>query len=183
MVCLSRLLLCVHCHTEQQFETVQALFQKNTFTAILLAAFTPIPFKVFTVMGGVLQAPLIPFLLGAIIGRSMRYYTLGLLFFIFGEKIRVYIERHFERVTLILGIVLIIGYHLLLFAMIYYLFKHMHLAFVKTCLLDKEVETMSYLPLFGLKEKQNPRFIIVPIPWEGTVSYNTGTSCRPSVFI
>ncbi len=94
--------------TEQQFETVQALFQKNTFTAILLAAFTPIPFKVFTVMGGVLQAPLIPFLLGAIIGRSMRYYTLGLLFFIFGEKIRVYIERHFERVTLILGVILVI---------------------------------------------------------------------------
>ena len=38
---------------------------------------------------------------------------------------------------------------------------------------------MSYLPLFGLKEKQNPRFIIIPVCWEGTVSYNTGTSCGP----
>ena len=94
--------------TQEQFETVQSLFQKNTFTAILLAAFTPIPFKVFTVMGGVLQAPLIPFILGAIIGRGMRYYALGLLFFIFGEKIKVYIEKHFERATLILGIILIL---------------------------------------------------------------------------
>ena len=94
--------------TQEQFETVQSLFQANTFTAILLAAFTPIPFKVFTVLGGVLHAPLIPFILGAIIGRGLRYYTIGLLFFIFGEKIRFYIEKHFERVTLIFGIALII---------------------------------------------------------------------------
>ena len=38
---------------------------------------------------------------------------------------------------------------------------------------------MSYLPLFGLKEKQNPRFIIIPACWEGTVSYNIGTSFGP----
>ena len=38
---------------------------------------------------------------------------------------------------------------------------------------------MSYLPLFGLKERPNPRFMIIPVPWEGTVSYNTGTSFGP----
>ena len=38
---------------------------------------------------------------------------------------------------------------------------------------------MSYLSLFGLKEKQNPRFIIIPVSWEGTVSYNKGTSLGP----
>ena len=94
--------------TQQQFETVQSLFQANTFTAILLAAFTPIPFKVFTVMGGMLHVPLIPFILGSIIGRGMRYYTLSALFFIFGEKIKGYVEKHFETATLILGLILII---------------------------------------------------------------------------
>ena len=94
--------------TQEQFEKAQSLFQANTFTAILLAAFTPIPFKVFTVLGGVLHVPLIPFTLGAIIGRGMRYYTIGLLFFIFGEKIRVYIEKHFETATLVLGLILVI---------------------------------------------------------------------------
>lgn len=33
--------------------------------------------------------------------------------------------------------------------------------------------------LFGLKEKANPRFIVIPVPWEGTVSYKTGTSLGP----
>ena len=102
--------------TQEQFETVQVLFRNNAFTAILLAAFTPIPFKVFTVMGGFLQVPLVPFILGAIIGRGMRYYTLGILFFVFGEKIKFYIEKYFERATLILGLILIIiitGYYFL----------------------------------------------------------------------
>ena len=38
---------------------------------------------------------------------------------------------------------------------------------------------MSYLPLFGLKEKQNSRFVIISMPWEGTVSYSIGTSNGP----
>ena len=38
---------------------------------------------------------------------------------------------------------------------------------------------MSYLPLFGLEEKREPRFIIIPVCWEGTVSYNAGTSSGP----
>ena len=33
--------------------------------------------------------------------------------------------------------------------------------------------------LFGLKEKANPKFIVIPVPWEGTVSYKTGTSFGP----
>lgn len=101
--------------TQEQFQTVQSLFQANTFTAILLAAFTPIPFKVFTITGGVLQVPILPFLLGTIIGRGLRYYILGGLFFVFGESIRVYVEKHFEKATLILGL-------LFLFALIYYYF-------------------------------------------------------------
>ena len=90
--------------TPEQFQTVQSLFQEATFITIVLAAFTPIPFKVFTITGGVLQAPLLPFILGSVIGRGLRFYTQGVLFFIFGEKIRYSVEKHFEKVTWILGL-------------------------------------------------------------------------------
>lgn len=99
--------------TPEQFQTVQSLFQQNTFTAILLAAFTPIPFKAFTITGGVLQAPLLPFILGSIIGRGLRFYLQGVLFFIFGEKIKCHVEKHFEKATIALGF-------LFLFIVIYY---------------------------------------------------------------
>ena len=90
---------------ETQFLLVQKYFQENTFTAIVIAAFTPIPFKAFTVVGGVLGAPLIPFILGSIFGRGARYFLLGVLFFLFGDKIRHFVEKHFERVTILITIV------------------------------------------------------------------------------
>ncbi len=102
--------------TQEQFQKVQLLFQSNTFTAIVLAAFTPIPFKVFTVVGGMLHVPLLPFVLGSIVGRGLRYYLLGGLFFIFGEKIKVYVERHFEKATLLIGLIFVL-------ILIYYYFK------------------------------------------------------------
>jgi membrane protein YqaA with SNARE-associated domain len=89
--------------TPEQFEFVKSQFDENTFLAIVIAAFTPIPFKAFTVIGGILSAPLAPFILGAIVGRSGRYFMLSGLFFIFGEKIKEQIDKHFEKATLIIG--------------------------------------------------------------------------------
>ncbi|MCX7827483.1 MAG: DedA family protein, partial [Verrucomicrobiae bacterium] len=39
--------------SQEAFEKVQSLYQGNAFVAILTAAFTPIPYKVFTVAAGV----------------------------------------------------------------------------------------------------------------------------------
>ena len=42
---------------------------------------------------------------------------------------------------------------------------------------------MSQLYLFGLKPKKHPQFIVIPIPWEGTVSYHSGTSLGPQTIL
>lgn len=42
---------------------------------------------------------------------------------------------------------------------------------------------MSQLYLFGLQPKKHPTFIVIPVPWEGTVSYNPGTSLGPQTII
>ncbi len=39
------------------------------------------------------------------------------------------------------------------------------------------------MTLFSLKERPNPRVIVIPVPWEGTVSYQTGTSLGPQALI
>ena len=103
--------------SKDQVNMVKELFHKNTFEAVLLAAFTPIPFKAFTLIGGTLSVPLVPFILGSIVGRSLRYFLLGFLFFIFGEGIKVYIDKHFEKATLIIGILMVLG------VFCYYMFK------------------------------------------------------------
>lgn len=48
-------------------------FAKYGFWALLVAGFTPIPFKVFTVAAGAAAMPFLPFLLACAVGRAGRF--------------------------------------------------------------------------------------------------------------
>ena len=45
--------------------------------AILLAAFSPIPYKVFTIAAGAVAMPFFPFVLASMIGRGSRFYLVA----------------------------------------------------------------------------------------------------------
>ncbi|MDQ8733017.1 VTT domain-containing protein [Paenibacillus sp. LHD-38] len=60
-------------------------FQKNGETAILIGSFTPIPFKVFTILSGCLNFPLWRLIGYAAIGRGLKFYIVGLLFYFYGR--------------------------------------------------------------------------------------------------
>ena len=53
---------------------------------ILLAGFTPVPYKVFTISAGVVGMPVIPFLLGSAAGRGARFFLVAGLIRMLGEK-------------------------------------------------------------------------------------------------
>ncbi|MEX2405555.1 MAG: YqaA family protein [Candidatus Paceibacterota bacterium] len=97
---------------EQEFLSVQGYFQASAFWAILVSAFTPIPFKIFTISAGLFHVHLIPFILGSIIGRSLRYILVGWAAHTFGERIFKLIMRYFNTASIIL-IVLIVLYIIL----------------------------------------------------------------------
>jgi len=85
--------------TQATFDHVQALYQGNAFVAILTAAFTPIPYKVFTVAAGVLDVSLPTLLVASAIGRSARFFAVATVFFFFGRQMRALIERYFDLLT------------------------------------------------------------------------------------
>lgn len=60
-------------------------FQKNGEAAILIGSFTPIPFKVFTILSGVLNFPLWKLIGYAALGRGLKFYIVGLLFYLYGR--------------------------------------------------------------------------------------------------
>jgi len=76
------------------------LFNKYGAWAILVAAFTPIPFKVFTILAGVMNLEMRPFIIASIIGRGARFLTIGVLIFVFGESIQSFIDDNFEILTI-----------------------------------------------------------------------------------
>lgn len=82
--------------SQEAFDTVQRLYQGNAFLAIVTAAFTPIPYKVFTIAAGVFEVNFWTLVFASMIGRSARFFIVGGLIYIFGAKIKAMIEKYFD---------------------------------------------------------------------------------------
>lgn len=59
------------------YETARDWFDAYGFWAILLAGFSPIPYKVFTIAAGAVAMPFLPFLLGSAVGRGARFFLVA----------------------------------------------------------------------------------------------------------
>ncbi len=93
--------------TEEVFANVQAKYEKWNFWVVFTAAFTPIPFKVFTIAAGVFGINFVKFTLAAVVGRSARFFLVAGLLYWFGEPIRKFIDKWFNLLTLLFTIIFI----------------------------------------------------------------------------
>ena len=102
-------------HYEEQFKWVTETLGANMNLYIFIAAFTPIPYKVFTIAAGVVayneQVQMLPFVAGFLVasavGRGGRFFLVTALLYWFGERIRWFIDKYFEWCLLAFGIVLV----------------------------------------------------------------------------
>jgi len=62
-------------------------YRDDTFILGLLGALTPIPFTITALVAGTIKGNLIFFLLGAFVGRLLRYGIVGYLTYRFGERV------------------------------------------------------------------------------------------------
>ncbi|MEM7645553.1 MAG: DedA family protein [Pseudomonadota bacterium] len=94
--------------SQETFQSVVTSLQDATFLSIFVAGFSPIPFKIFTIAGGVVSAPFLPFVVAAILARGLRYFILGGVIYFMGEKAQMWIESNFEKLTYIVSALLIL---------------------------------------------------------------------------
>ena len=85
---------------EARVNRVEAIFRRYGVWAVLVAAVTPIPYKVFAVTAGVMDMARKPFVLASLVGRGGRFMLEAGLLFFFGDEIREFIETRFELLTL-----------------------------------------------------------------------------------
>jgi membrane protein YqaA with SNARE-associated domain len=95
------------------YEMAVMWFEEWGFWAIFIAGFSPIPYKVFTIAGGALLMPILPFILASIIGRGARFYLVALFVVMFGKQADKLIRKHMTK--LVWGMVLLIIFFLLIF--------------------------------------------------------------------
>ncbi len=98
--------------SRESFQYVGNLYRDNAYLAIFGAAFTPIPFKVFTVAAGVfhefISLPVL--IIGSACGRSARFFTVAAITYWFGPHARRWLEKHFEWATIAFFVLLVLGF-------------------------------------------------------------------------
>jgi membrane protein YqaA with SNARE-associated domain len=80
------------------FETIKQQAAENGFWLLLIAGFTPVPFKIFTLASGAVGMPLLPFFFGALIGRGKRVYVVAGAIKLGGERAERALHEHIEPI-------------------------------------------------------------------------------------
>ncbi|MFW6010515.1 MAG: YqaA family protein [Gemmatimonadota bacterium] len=92
------------------YGTLGTAYRDNLVLTLGTAGFTPIPYKVFTIAAGGFQVPVVPFLLVSAVSRGARFFLVAALIRLYGEPVRDFIERYFNLLTILLVILVVLGF-------------------------------------------------------------------------
>lgn len=96
------------------FNNVGALYDKFNFWIVFTAGFTPLPFKLFTIAGGMFHINFLMFIIASTVSRGMRFFLIAWLIWKFGAPIKSFIDKYFNLLATLFTIILI-GFTLLAF--------------------------------------------------------------------
>ncbi len=85
-------------------------FQAYGFWIIFIAGFSPLPYKLFTVTGGMLQVMFLPFVLGSLISRGLRFFIVAALLRSGGPNMAVKLRKYVDLMGWGVVILAIIAY-------------------------------------------------------------------------
>jgi len=83
---------------EESYAKLVNWFSAYGFIAVVLAGFTPIPYKLFTLAAGATQMDLMLFMFGSIVGRGLRFFLVAALIRYLGPRIEPMIDRYIDAV-------------------------------------------------------------------------------------
>lgn len=86
-------------HLQDKVEAFRQSYAEWGMWIILLAGFTPIPYKVFTIASGLAGYDLLLFIVLSAIGRGGRFFLIAALLYFYGEPIRAFIDKRLEILT------------------------------------------------------------------------------------
>ncbi len=97
----------------EQAEYYRTEGSKYWFWVLITKGLTPIPFKIVTIMSGVLEYPLFKFFIGTLVSRITFFFMFAVALQFYGENIRIFIEKHLPLATIILLTFVIGGFFVL----------------------------------------------------------------------
>lgn len=93
-----------------KLDTVEKMYKEYGSFAVFFSAFTPIPYKVFTIASGILEMNFFKFLIASFFGRGARFFLVSIVLMFFGEAVKKYLELVILAVTVVIVIFCVVIY-------------------------------------------------------------------------
>lgn len=104
---LMRELIMTYITNEQEFEAFQSQMDKNGFWFIFSTGVTPIPLQIAMLLAGLSSYSFALYMLAVTTSRIIRYFSLALLVYLFGNKTEKIIKRYKWQVITISSILIV----------------------------------------------------------------------------
>lgn len=95
---------------KDKFESVEKMYKEYGSFAVFFSAFTPIPYKIFTIASGILNMNFFKFFIASFLGRGARFFLVSIVLMFFGEAVKKYLELVILVVTIIIVIFCVVIY-------------------------------------------------------------------------
>lgn len=92
--------------SEAQIARIEGLFHRYGGWAVLTAALTPIPYKVFTIAAGLFLVSIGTFTWASILGRGLRFFLEAVLLWLYGPSMVRFLQGPFGWVTVLVTLAL-----------------------------------------------------------------------------
>lgn len=101
-----------HLISTSLFNNISLHLQNHEGLAVFIGAFAPLPIKVLSLASGVFHLALPTYTLYMFSARICRFLLIGGAMFLWGEKGKLFLERHFHRVVVVVGAKLTVAFAL-----------------------------------------------------------------------
>ena len=96
-----------HIFTPESYANVCELYDKWNFWIVYTAGFTPLPYKLFTIAGGMFDINFVMFIIASIVSRGLRFFLIAGLIWKFGAPIKTFIDKYFNMLATLFVFMLI----------------------------------------------------------------------------
>lgn len=96
-----------------KFNEFKHLYEQWGAWIVFGAGITPFPYKIITIASGVVHLNLLVFTIASIVARGLRFFLIAWLLKVYGEKMRVFIEKNLGWLSVLFFALLIGGFLLI----------------------------------------------------------------------
>lgn len=96
--------------SEQAFTKAVLTYKTYQNWAVLIAGFTPLPYKAITLSAGFCGLPVVPFVVCSLLSRGARFFLIAGILRIWGEQVRHFIDHFFNQLLALFVFLVVIGF-------------------------------------------------------------------------